>query len=300
MTDETSKLVLSTSERIMYREISEDDALLQYDQWSLSNPIPGARIINSWEIYHNIWIVLAVTEEGLYCIFRSIDQKKFALVHEHDSRIYGIFYLEAGHAIFCAEDGWWKTVNTGQDWVEFASLCEDMPKARSVAIVATAPGEWLLTAYAEDHKLYTCEYPDGEWVEAYDTTEIWTDKWYPALAGSPVGVLVGAGDKLLRSDSWNVIQTVDGIIKSIVVSDQSNTPVFLIEVEQADSALSKLYWTYDLGDSLVPDLNRSGAIAAVQAVYLTGTNIKQTMFAVTGKRTPDGMAAYKLITNEGS
>ncbi len=297
---ELPKLVLSSSDHIMHRSIdSEMDEATESNQWVLSNPIPGARIINSWEIYHGIHLVLAVTENGCYNIFRTLDLLKYTLVHEHDSRIYGLFYIDDGHMIFCADDGWWRTTKTGIEWEEFSSLCIDSPKARSVAVTAIAPGEWLLIAYAEDHKLYTCDYPNGDWVEAYDTNPLWSNKWYPALAGSPVALLAGAGNKLLRADplgaSWSTIQEVEGIIKSITASDQSNKPVFLIEVEAYDGSLSKLFWTYDAGDSLVPDMSRVGPIASVQSVYPTGANKRQTMFAVLGKRTPEGLTGYKVL-----
>jgi hypothetical protein len=299
---EDSKLIISASDRIMHRSISDVD-LLEHNMWTLSDPIPGARIINTWEIYHNIMLVLAVTDAGKYCLFRSVDQKKYTLAHEHNARIYGVFYLDDGHMLFSAADGWWATTDTGLTWID---LDQETPVSRALSAIRTGADTWSLSAYGEDHKLYNNIYPACDWIESFDTTTIWTDKWYPALAGSPVCSLAGAGNKLLRSQqagavgSWSVIHEVDGIIKSIVASDQSSTPVFLIEIEQADGETSKLFWTYDLGDSLIADLNRVDMVSSVQSVYLTGTNDLQTMFAVLGKRVAGGEAQYKVITDEGS
>jgi len=302
---EDSKLILSASDRVMHRAVSDMD-LLEHNMWALSDPIPGARIINTWEIYHNIMLVLAATDAGKYCLFRSVDRKKYTLVHEHDSRIYGLFYLDDGHALISAADGWWRTADTGLTWTELDELCQDPPVSRIMSAVKTGANTWSLTAYAEDRKLYCRDYPEGSWAEVFDTSSIWQDKWYPALAGSPVASLVGAGNKLLRSlqagagVSWDVIQEVEGIIKSIIASDQSSAPTFLIEVEQADAESSKLYWTYDLGDSLVADLNRVDMISSVQSIFPTGTNQRQTMFAIIGKRAAEGANQCKIITDEGS
>lgn len=300
---EDPKLIISASDRIMHRTISDADAINEGNVWALSNPIPGARILNTWEIYHGMMLVLATTEGGHYCIYRSIDRKNYVLVHEHNTRIYGLFYIDEGHAIFCASDGWWSTRNTGVVWNELSAVPDSMvPIAKTACILQVAESAWYIFAYGEDHKLYRREYPgDHEWSEVCDTTALWGDKWYPALAGSPVGILAGAGNKLLRSlaageiGSWVGIQEVEGTIKSIVASNQSNQPTFLIEVEQPDGETSKLYWSCDNGDSLIPDMSRMNAVSSVQSVYLTGTDEKQTMFAVLGKRAAGGQSSIKII-----
>lgn len=297
---EETKLVLSTNERIMSRVAGGENDIMT-ERWELSNPIPGVRIINTWQIYHLIWLTLAQDEAGRYLIYRSIDLKKYELVHTHDTEIHNLFWLDDGHAIFSASDGWWRTTNTGLDWSEID--WEYSPIARSMVPIGIEEGSWILVAYGQDHKLYTCVYPGGGWAEVYDTTQIWDYKWYPAIAGGPPGILAGAGNKLLRSTevgkpgSWKVIQEVDGIIKEIVVSNQSNIPTFLVEVEQPDGG-SKLYWSYDLGDSLIADLTRINPATSVQSVIPTGKSIQNAIFAVVGKRSTDGQYTIKVISEE--
>jgi hypothetical protein len=294
MAEELPKLILSSSDRIMHRLIDNDpkSPRSEYDSWAVSDPIPGARIINTWEAYHNMHLVLTVTEEGHYEIFRSLDLKKYSLVHRHHLAILNLFYIDEGHMLFSAEDGWWKTTDTGRTW----QCLGEGPVSRSAVAIATSRNSWVLTAYSQDHKLYTRSYPHGKWSETFDTNQIWQGQWYPAMAGSPEGILVGAGTKLLRfgiGEPWKQVAEVDGIIKSIVVSDQSSQPTFLIEVEKTGQ--SKLYWTSDLGDSIVPDLNRVNPISSVQSVYPTGTEKLQTIFVVMGKKTLDGSMGYNLI-----
>jgi hypothetical protein len=265
MAEELPKLILSSSDRIMHRLIDKDpeSPRSEYDSWAVSDPIPGARIVNTWEVYHNMHLVLTATENGRYEIFRSLDLKKYSLVHSHQVAILNLFYIDEGHMLFSAEDGWWKTKDTGLTW----QCLGRGPVAHSAVAIATSFNSWVLTAYSQDHKLYSRPYPHGRWSETFDTNKIWQGQWYPAMAGSPEGVLVGAGTKLLRScvgEPWKLVAEVDGIIKSIVVSGQSNQPTFLIEVEKTGQ--SKLYWTYDLGDSIVPDLSRVGPISSVQSV----------------------------------
>jgi len=301
MTEELPTLTISASDRLMTRVIEQDPTSPRYeqDQWEVSQPLPGVRIINSWQIYHKMWLVLASTDDGKYEIFLFFGGK-FTLVHSHDTKIYNLFYVDDGHCLFCAEDGWWATTNTGSTWTEL-DLGESPPTARSVAVIGLRTGSWALVAYGEDHKIYRAEYPEDGWDEVYDTTTIWTDKWYPAIAGGPAGILAGAGSKLLRSldtgQTWTVLRDLGSVIKSIVVSNQSTTPVFAITVEPTPgSDIDKIYLSYDLGDSLTEYANRAGSISSVQSVVPTGTNEVQTMFTVLGKRTADSAKQdYKII-----
>lgn len=301
MTEELATLTISASDRIMTRPIEQDPESPRYeqDQWEVSRPLPGVRIINSWQIYHKMWLVLAVTDGGVYNIFLHMGGR-FTLVHSHSSRIYNLFYVDDGHCLFCAEDGWWGTTDTGSTWTEL-DLGESPPIARSLAIISLSTASWALVAYGEDHKIYRAIYPGGEWEEVYDTTTIWTDKWYPAIAGGPAGILAGAGSKLLRSldagVNWTILRDLGSVIKSIVISNQSSTPVFAITVEPTPgSDIDKIYLSYDLGDSLAEDANRAGSISSVQSVVPTGTNEVQTMFTVLGKRAADSTKQdYKII-----
>lgn len=306
MTDELPTLTISASDRIMTRPIEQDPESPRYeqDQWEVSQPLPGVRIINSWQIYHKMWLVLAVTDSGIYNIFLSVGGR-FTLVHSHPSKIYNLFYVDDGHCLFCADDGWYFTVNTGTAWAEadedVLGAAAYSPVAKAMAVIGLSTGVWALVAYAEDHRIYRAVYPGGEWDVAYDTTTIWTDKWYPAIAGSPAGILAGAGSKLLRSldagETWTVLRDLGSVIKSIVVSNQSTTPVFAITVEPTPgSDIDKIYLSYDLGDSLTEDANRAGSISSVQSVVPTGTNEVQTMFTVLGKRAADSTKQdYKII-----
>lgn len=306
MTDELPTLTISASDRIMTRPIEQDPESPRYeqDQWEVSQPLPGVRIINSWQIYHKMWLVLAVTDGGIYNIFLSVGGR-FTLVHSHPSKIYNLFYVDDGHCLFCADDGWYFTVNTGTTWTEadegVLGAAAYSPVAKAMAVIGLSTGSWALVAYAEDHRIYRAVYPGGEWDVAYDTTTIWTDKWYPAIAGGPAGILAGAGSKLLRSldagETWTVLRDLGSVIKSIVVSNQSTTPIFAITVEPTPgSDIDKIYLSYDLGDSLAEDANRAGSISSVQSVVPTGTNEVQTMFTVLGKRTADSTKQdYKII-----
>lgn len=328
MTDELPTLTISASDRIMTRPIEQDPESPRYeqDQWEVSQPLPGVRIINSWQIYHKMWLVLAVTDGGIYNIFLSVGGR-FTLVHSHPSKIYNLFYVDDGHCLFCADDGWYFTVNTGAAWTEADEDVlgpipdEDVlvpeyddwmwlgalgaaaysPVAKAMAVIGLSTGSWALVAYAEDHRIYRAVYPGGEWDVAYDTTTIWTDKWYPAIAGGPAGILAGAGSKLLRSldagVNWTILRDLGSVIKSIVISNQSSTPVFAITVEPTPgSDIDKIYISYDLGDSLTEDANRAGSISSVQSVVPTGTNEVQTMFTVLGKRAADSTKQdYKII-----
>ena len=186
-------------------------------------------------------------------------------------------------------------------WLGALGAAAYSPVAKAMAVIGLSTGSWALVAYAEDHRIYRAVYPGGEWDVVYDTATIWSDKWYPAIAGGPAGILAGAGSKLLRSldtgATWTVLRDLGSVIKSIVVSNQSTTPVFAITVEPTPgSDIDKIYLSYDLGDSLAEDANRAGSISSVQSVVPTGTNEVQTAFAVLGKRTPDSQRQdYKII-----
>jgi hypothetical protein len=296
MTAEVPMLVISANDRIISRPVvaeAEDTS----HQWAISSPIPGYRIINTWQIYNKIWAVLARAEGGNYNIFRSLDLHRYTLVHSHASEIYDIYYIDDGHAIFCAADGWWATTDAGVTWDEVEELTT-LPTG-ALAVVQLEEHLWALVAYGWDRKIYYAEYPGGDFAEVYDATGV-LGKWHPAISGGPVGVLAGAGDKLLRSDdageNFYVVQTVEGTVKSVVVSNQSNQPVFLITVEPAAGDTDKLYWTYDLGDSLVQDLSRVGPVSSVQSVTPTGSGEPQTMFAVMGRRAAGQAASCKILT----
>lgn len=303
-TEELPQLVLAGVDRIMRRDIgSTTEADWETDIWTQSSPIPGARIINTWQVFKGIWLVLTKNEAGHYQIFRTINMQQFTLVHDHATEIYNLFWLDSGHMLFCATNGWWKTTNTGITWSAL-DLGLSPPQARSIASIGLADGSWALVAYGNDHKIYYAEYPGGAWTESYDTTAIWSDKWYPAIAGGPVGVLAGAGSKLIRSTqagaagTWEVLQDVDGIIKSIIVSNQSRKPTFLITVEptgREEDQIDKLYITTDMGDSFQEQANRVGAVSSVQSVIPTGRNESQTSFALAGSRVAGDPPVYRIF-----
>jgi hypothetical protein len=297
-------VVLAGGDSILSRAIgSSMEAETESHMWTQSVPVPGLRIINSWQVFQGIRLVLTRAENGHYQIFQSIDQmRSFSLVHDHSSEIYNLFWIDDGRMIFCATDGWWETLDCGLTWSELDLGTAII--ARSCAVIGLEDSSWALVAYAEDHKIYYAEYPGGEWAGAFDTTTIWSDKWYPALAGGPAGVLAGAGSYLLRSieageAGWAVISDLPGIIKSIVVSNKSRKPQFLVVVEpDSGSELDKIYLSSDLGDSLVEQVNRIGAIASVQSVVPTGESTIETTFAVVGKRGQDLGHTYKLLTGD--
>ncbi len=312
MSTELPTVTIASSDKLLQKFVETDPESPYYesDQWTVSDPVPGVRIINTWQIYPNIWLTLTATEGGQYNIYRSMGIQSPVLVHAHDCEIYNIFYLDDGCALFCAADGWWSTADTGATWVGIAPwyagywmihwpISGVVPVANAAAIVTISEGSWAIIAYARDRKIHRSNYPDGVWAESLDTSDLWADKWYPAIAGGPAGVLAGAGGKLVRTtdlgSSWQVVQEVAGIIKSIVISNQSRLPTFLITVESLTGESDNLFWTYDLGDSLVPELSRVGSIASVQSVTPTGTNEQQTSFIVLGKRTADGQQSYKII-----
>jgi hypothetical protein len=339
MSEELSTITLASSDRVMRRFVEDDPESPYYDsdQWTLSNPVPGVRIVNTWQIYHNIWLTLSLGENGHYYIFRTIGEGVPALVHEHETEIYNIFYVDDGHAILCATDGWWGSVDSGVTWVDCAELrwvivpeydvevpeydvevpeydvevpeydvevvevLEFNVAVAAAAIVQIRDLVWNIVAYAQNQKIYCAEYPGSDFEEVCDVSAA-DSKWYPAIAGGPAGILAGAGSRLLRANgagrNWELVQTVSGIIKSIVVSNQSRLPTFLITVESLTEESDRLFWTYDLGDSLIPELSRVGSIASVQSVVPTGTNEQQTSFIVLGKRTAEAQQSYKIIEGD--
>ena len=265
-------------------------------------------MITFFEIYQGIMIALTLSEDNYYCIYQSINRKDYRLVHRSSSKIYNIFPIDQGHAMFCADDGWFYTSDAGTTW--FRIYCSNLfapanAPIASVATILSKPIGWHIIAYGQDHKLYSLGYSpdvsDSAWSMDLDTTSIWTEKWYPALDGSPVGLLAGAGKYLLRADldhsiEWQVINEVNGIIKSVVCSDKSNAPIFAIEVEKADAETSSIYWSRDMGDSLEPDLSRTWPATSVQSVYPTGEPERATQFVVFGRKSPESPLEYNIIT----
>lgn len=333
---EAPKLIVSAQDRILIRRVSaEEDDLYGNHSWEISKPVPGLRIIKSLVVYHGITLLLVVTEGGHHCIFRTIDNKTFNLVHDHENEneILGLHFIDLGHALFSAADGWWATQDAGVSWYELSwhelgvsdwdedpdlgvivpEYDTEVPEfefwwdvlgvakpARSASIVQLRDGAWTVIAYATDRQIYCADYPDGNFTSVYDAANS-TEKWYPAIAGGPVGVLAGAGNRLLRStqggreDTWEVVQEVSGTIKNIVMSEAERTPIFLIEVEGPDGETSSLYRTDDLGDSLTQYIDRMQMITSVQTVYATGTNVVHPMFAMSGRRAADGPITTKIL-----
>jgi hypothetical protein len=56
MTEELPTLTISASDRLMTRVIEQDPTSPRYeqDQWEVSLPLSGVRIINSWQVYHGM------------------------------------------------------------------------------------------------------------------------------------------------------------------------------------------------------------------------------------------------------
>lgn len=297
MAEEFPSVVISMGNHIASRVISDDDLEPLAGRWELSGPSPGVFVIGTWQIYQGIWIVLSKNEAGHYLISRSSDGRKtFQVVHDHDCEIYNIFWVDDGHAIFCAADGWFKTLDAGLTWEEMG----EGPIASSAAIIPFDEGAWMILAYAKDHKIYSYEYPgEGEWIEDLDTTTIWSGKWHPAIAGNSVGVLAGVGGKLFRStfEGWQEIQDLSstGTIKSIVISSPGRLPRFMIILEPLVGDNDLIYFTDDLGDSLYRDASRFGAVASAQAVVPTGTNEDLSLFAVVGRRASSTAHSYRVV-----
>jgi len=350
--EEVPKVVLAGSDRLMHRDVGSGvEVETESNIWTLTQPVSGCMTINTWQIFKGIRLVLTKTEPGHYQILRTANNlRSFSLVHDHASEIYNLFWLDDGHMIFCASDGWWASIDSGMNWLQL--WFEIGVEARSLAVISLSDSSWRLIAYGFDHKIYETDYsstfhpatvvpeyddwddvpvlseepdpivevpeyddwgdvptfadlnPGDGWTEAYDTTTIWSEKWYPAIAGGAVGILAGAGSELIRSseagtaDSWESVQAVDGIIKSITSSNQSNTPAFLITVEPLDSGttqIDKLYKTSDLGDSLQELSNRVGIISSIQSVIPTGENEPSTSFVALGRRSAGESPTYKMF-----
>lgn len=305
---ERPRLTLSVSDRILEREIIPDDDPIMADGmefaakrganvWTASSPISGVEIVNSWEIFHRIKLVLTRTEAGHFELARSINSVRFNRVHDHATEIYNVYYIDEGVAVFAATDGWWHTTSTGKTWAELAYA---VPGARNMAAVQTGEVEWALLPYSTDKKIYSMVYPfDGAGSEVFDSTSIWTGKWHPAIAGNVVCVLAGVGPYLIRSEdlgeTWSVIQTFgeSEIIKSITVSTRSNMPTFLIETDT--DGICKFYWSEDAGDSLVLNETRFEAISDVQSVIPTSKEDEAPMFVILGKRSQDSPSEYKIV-----
>lgn len=347
MAEELPILVMAANNRLLSRTIgSISPEASEQDQWSISSPIPGVRVLQTVKIFKDMWLVLVVTEAGDYNIFWSHHLQSFTLVHSHGTRIYGIFLLDSGRAVFSAADGWWETTDAGHTWIELDSYYvvreyedpvlefEDWddvvdlpgvpdpdtvvpefdscivwgaPVSSASAIIQIYENRWKFVAYGQDHKIYACEYPSespgGLWEEVFDTSLINHDKLYHAIAGGPAGILAGVGDQLIRSETgaegtWQVIRTMDGIIKSILVSNQSTTPEFLITIESYTGDVESSYVTNDLGDTLTLYKNRLNSRSAVQSVIPTGTNEIQTMFFLIGKRALDSPVIYSVKGGE--
>ncbi len=352
MAEELPQVVLAASDSLIHRLVGSDEEFeMESDVWTQSAQVPGVRIINTWQVYMGVWLVLVKTEDGKFQILRSEDMRRFSLFCNYPSEIYNLFWIDDGIMVFCASDDWWFTTDTGLTWIHLVhgTVC---PRARSMALIPIQQGTWTLVAYGDDRKIYAYSFaivagtnldgevpeytswdqvpavtpaPDpnakvleydswadtspwtdayqapGEWTELYDTSEIYLGRWFPAIAGGPIGVLAGAGPYLLRydpgADSWATIFSVpSGIIKAITISDQSRKPSFMIVVEPtSEGQIDKLYWTHDMGDSLEEVLNRVGTLSSVQSVIPTGTNEPKTMFAVLGRRQVGGKSHYKLV-----
>jgi len=296
-----ARLTLPGSGNVLGRTISDQDTELGWNVWQSSGPIPGVTILRIMEIYHGIQVVLTKSEAGKYAIYQTVNRRKFVKVHEHDSRIYGIFPLDMGAALFCADDGWFITINSGTTWSLFTAAG---PVAEVAVVVGNISvlGYYAISAYGSDRKLYYCEYPGGVWSETLDTTTIYTGQWYPALDGAQVGLLAGAGNQLLLSQdngkTWVTKTVAEGIIKSIAASDKSSAPSFLVNILSQGAVAGRLYWTHDLGDSLVPNISGVDSAVSAESVFLTGTNEKETLFAVIGhKEGSEGslIPRYRLI-----
>lgn len=343
MAEELPILVMAANNRLLSRTIgSISPEAAEHNRWAISSPMPGVRVLQTLKTFKDMWIVLVVTEAGNYDIFWSHHLQNFTLVHSHVTRIYGIFLLDSGRAVFsAADDGWWETIDAGRTWGELGSYYavpefdEPVPEYDDWTYVPDLPGEpdlgvivpefdswaawgepvseaaafiqtptgWRFLA-CSNRKIHEREYPDGQWAEVYATTTYF-DKWYPAIAGGPVGILAGMGNKLLRSETgaegtWQEIRTVDGIIKNILISNQSATPEFLITVESYTGDLETTYITNDLGDTLRLYETRLNSRSAVQSVVPTGTNEIQTMFARTGKRSLDSPVIYSVKGGESA
>ncbi len=152
----------------MNRMISDQDRILGWNRWDVSKNIPGMTILKTLRVFHNITLALSKSDSGQYTIHRSVDYKKFELVHEHDTPIHGMFLIDSGIAAFSADDGWYVTEDAGTTWSEFP--VEGAPLAEAAVAIRIPSDEeydlvtyskYDIVAYSIDRKLYYCEYPDG-------------------------------------------------------------------------------------------------------------------------------------------
>lgn len=297
---EESRLMTVRSDRVLSKSLLTDDM-----PWEMSDPVPGCEIIGTMEVYRGIWITIAITDTGSYTLYRSMDRIVNTPVHEHQTEIYGMWYIDHGKAIFCATDGWWMTTDAGANWYQIA-LADVVTTC--IAIIRRSDETFTLIAYTAK-KIYRCSHSltvfdePLVWAEVLDTSTMFVGKWYPAMAGGPLAIVIGAGDKLIRSTecgdigSWVVMTTVIGTVKNITISDQARLPTFLIEVER--EAVSMYHWSYDLCDSIVLDISRFGSNAVVSSVTPTGSGENDSIFAVVGRRMPGSAAMCRLTRRVG-
>lgn len=293
MTIEHTRLTVSISDRLFERDV-DTDAELDCDTWGMSTPIPGAVIINSWEIYHRQKIILVATDTGRYQIYRTLDMKTFTKVHDHATEIYNIYYIDDGLAVFSATDGWWYTSDSGLTW----TYLDAGVGARAAMVLNYDDLDWMIFAYGIDRKIYARHYPTGSWSEVYDVGAAWSGKWSPAIAGGSPGILVGAGPYLIRSEdlgvSWQTVQDFSPrIVKKVLSSTRSNTPVYMVEVDV--DGKSEIWWTYDMGDSVTLDEIRFDVIEDAQAVIPTGQSSEVQKFVVFGRRTPESDYQHEIF-----
>lgn len=277
-----SSIIMSMGDRVISRELPNDERGI--DSWAMSHPIPSEEIYIIHNIYRGIWLAVTYLNKQSK-IYRSTNKRNFKLVHTINSKIYGIFGVSLGHALVCAEEGWWIATRAGLSWQ--ATGWNNSPISSAAAIIRQPNNSYNIIAYGGDAKIYSRLYPDedGEWIESYlhNTS---SGRWYPALAGGPVGVLAAAGNKLIRltvhSETWQEVAEFNGVIKQISISDQSEKPIFIITVDQLNS--DKLYITEDLGDTIkfIKDVFDSATV--ISAVYPAGSGIKSTNFAVLGNK----------------
>jgi len=298
MISENPLLVVAATDRMMSQIMPKNE---EFEVWAASASVPTSRLVGVWEVSHRQFLMLSVSDDGKYQIFHTIDRINHRLVHTHNTEITTMASLGYGKMVFCATDGWWMTMNSGDTW-EQISLAG--PVARKIA-VATKASSMVLLAYCDDKKIHRCEHSWREFLEPI-TWEVVYDAsgevpWHPALDGGSLAVLAGAGSKLIRTtdcgDIWEKVATVDGVVKNVVSSDQSNGPRYLIEVEK--DGIVRCYWTYDVGDSLAPDMNRIQPISTGRAVIPTGGSSKDTRFVVVGQK-PSGERVCTVVVDDGA
>lgn len=301
---ESARVILASSDRVFERELDIDRGVevegRQTERWSMSPPVPGVLILNVWEIYHRMKLMMIKTETGHYQLLRSINGRNYTLVHDHATEIFNVFYIDEGVAAFSATDGWWITTTTGRTW----DVLNEGPPSKSATVIWTnEEGEWVIIAVGNDRKIYRIEYPGGAWEEVFDTRPIWAGKWYPTIVGSPISIVVGAGPHIIRSgnlgDDWENVHTLpeSEVVKSITAASHSNMPVHLIETD-IDGEY-RFYLSHDDCDTLQLNQTRYNSVASVAAVIPTNQSVERSMFAILGRRTPESALSYKIINEEG-